>query len=436
MQKRYVIICSSSDEPGTLARVLAFLASHHINLKQIESRKSYSSEKIADIYIEFWHDFESTTPLVTFCDILAALRNMTLGLECIAEGTDTTQETDQVPWFPKNKRDLDVYSTRVLDFGEALEADHPGFLDPAYRARRLGIVQLAKTHISGEPIPRIDYTELEIATWRTVFSRLKAMYPSHACREYLQGFNLLQSEGIYSENSIPQLEEISNYLKARTGFSLKPVMGLLSSRDFLNGLAFRVFHSTQYIRHASKPFYTPEPDVCHELLGHVPLFCDRDFASFSQEIGLASLGASDEAIEKLASIYWFTIEFGLTEESDSNDPEAPKSTRAYGAGLLSSFGELEYCLSDDTVVKKDFDPSMASVTKYPITSYQPLYYVAKSFKDAQARIKAFSETLRRPFRLRYDPYTQSIVVLDRKEKIISYASELSLEFQNLLKSFE
>jgi len=262
---------------------------------------------------------------------------------------------------------------------------------------------------------------------RQVYISLIKRYPTHACREHQYVFPLLIQNCGYGPDNIPQLEDVSNFLKDCTGFTLRPVMGLLSSRDFLNGLAFRVFHSTQYIRHHSKPHYTPEPDVCHELLGHVPLFADPEFAAFSQEIGLASLGATDEDIVKLSTIYWFTIEFGLCKQSDG--------IKAYGAGLLSSYGELEYCLGEGPK-KLTFDPAQTAAQAYPITSYQPVYFVAESFADAQVKVREFAATLKRPFTVRYNPYCQTIEILDSKEKVIRYASGIGNDMQILLNSLK
>lgn len=301
-------------------------------------------------------------------------------------------------------------ASHTLDAGAELEADHPGFHDAAYRERRAMIDRLARDYRHGDPIPEIDYTDAEHATWREVYERLQPLHARYASRSFLEIQENLRARTGFGPERIPQARELSDYLVRRTGFRIRPVPGLLASRDFLAGLAFRVFFATQYIRHHSKPLYTPEPDVCHEFMGHVPMFADPAFADLSQEIGLASLGASDAEIERLARCYWFSVEFGLLREQGE--------LRAYGAGLLSSFGELEYACSperpaggvDARPELRPWVPADAAEQGFPITEYQPVYFVAESLVDASERMRTHCERLPRPFYARYVPMTQRIWV--------------------------
>uniref|UniRef100_A0A4W6C1D2 Tryptophan 5-hydroxylase 2 n=1 Tax=Lates calcarifer TaxID=8187 RepID=A0A4W6C1D2_LATCA len=276
-------------------------------------------------------------------------------------------------------------------------------------------VEVAMNYKFGQPIPRIDYTLEEIRTWGVVFRELTKLYPTHACREYLKNLPLLTKHCGYREDNIPQLEDVSLFLRERSGFTVRPVAGYLSPRDFLAGLAYRVFNCTQYVRHSTDPLYTPEPDTCHELLGHVPLLADPKFAQFSQEIGLASLGASDEDVQKLATCYFFTIEFGLCKQDGQ--------LRAYGAGLLSSIGELRHALSDQACVKM-FDPRTTCNQECLITTFQEVYFVSESFEEAKEKMREFAKTIKRPFSVYYNPYTQSIDLLKDTRSIENVVQDL------------
>ncbi|KAE8297180.1 Tryptophan 5-hydroxylase [Larimichthys crocea] len=278
------------------------------------------------------------------------------------------------------------------------------------------IIEISPSETSAHPDDA--FTAEEVRTWGMVFRELNKLYPSHACKEYLKNLPLLSKHCNYSEDNIPQLDDVSHFLKERTGFSIRPVAGYLSPRDFLAGLAFRVFHCTQYVRHSSNPLYTPEPDTCHELLGHVPLFAEPSFAEFSQEIGLASLGASDEAVQKLATCYFFTVEFGLCKQDGR--------LRAYGAGLLSSIGELKHALSGKACILP-FDPMVTSNQKCMITTFQDAYFVSDSFEEAKNKMREFAKTIQRPFTVRYNPYTQSVDVLKDTNSINSMVKDIRHE---------
>jgi phenylalanine-4-hydroxylase len=265
-------------------------------------------------------------------------------------------------------RDEDLPEFRDMKFEDIneLHLDHPGANDPAYRARRDYIASLAKKFRETGVITDVDYNEDEQNIWRVVANRLEEIQARRASKFYLKAKRDL---GISNER-IPQLTEMNRRLKECSNFRLAPVEGLVETRAFLSWLSWRTMLSTQYIRHASRPEYTPEPDIVHESIGHIPMFTNRSFADFSQYIGHGARIATDDQLEELGRLYWFTVEFGLIEEDGE--------TKAYGAGLLSSYGELENAFTDN-VERRPFDLNEVVKTTYDYSDMQPVLYVVPSY---------------------------------------------------------
>lgn len=392
-QPRISILADITNKPGSLHDILRYFWKYDVNLTRIESRPSRSDGSFM-MYI----DFEGRTGDKMVDNLLEKIRNQCNNVLVL--------DNKEVPWFPHHASELDKFANATLDGGSD-QADHPGFHDQVYIARRKELAKIAESYSIGKPIPRIEYTQTERDTWKEVYNRLMSLN-EFACREYKEIIPLMEKHCGYAPDNIPQVQDISDFLISRTGFRLRPVAGLLSSRHFLYGLAFKTFFSTQYIRHPSLPLYTPEPDICHELLGHAPMFADPDFADFSQEIGLASLGASDDDIAKLAACYWYSVEFGVLKEGEN--------TRAYGAGLLSSFGELKFSCDrnkkegEESAEYRPWDPAVAGVTPFPITQYQNTYFVADSLNDAKKKMRRYCEDLKRPFYARHNSLSDTVWV--------------------------
>lgn len=412
--QRAAIILRLRDGMSSLARVLKSVEKYQGTVCHLETRPNQLETFQLDALIKICMSRQN---LLQFLKTLRQSSSL-MGVTLIGEDNISAKN----PWFPRHASDLDNCNHLMTKYEPELDMNHPGFADKEYRARRKEIAEIAFAYKYGDPIPYITYSETENKTWQSVFNTVLDLNPKHACMEYRRVFKMLQDENIFVPERIPQLEEMSNFLRRQTGFSLRPAAGLLTARDFLASLAFRIFQSTQYVRHVNSPYHTPEPDCIHELLGHMPLLADPSFAQFSQEIGLASLGASDAEIEKLSTVYWFTVEFGLCKENGS--------VKAYGAGLLSSYGELLHALSDKPELRP-FEPASTAVQPYQDQEYQPVYYVAESFEDAKDKFRRWVSTMSRPFEVRFNPHTARVEVLDSVDKLESLVHQLNTEILHL-----
>jgi phenylalanine-4-hydroxylase len=214
------------------------------------------------------------------------------------------------------------------------------------------------------------YTASEHALWDRLFRRQSEMLPGRAVPAFLNGLDVLRM----SKPGIPDFAELSERLRRLTGWSVVAVPGLVPDEVFFRHLADRTFVAGRFIRTPEQTDYLEEPDVFHDVFGHVPLLADPTFADYMQAYGaggLRSLGFG--AMTKLARLYWYTVEFGLVRDGSG--------LRLFGAGIVSSHGESMFALDDPSPHRIAFDLPRVMRTRYRIDDYQQTYFVIDSFED-------------------------------------------------------
>ncbi|MCC6685905.1 MAG: phenylalanine 4-monooxygenase [Fimbriimonadaceae bacterium] len=228
------------------------------------------------------------------------------------------------------------------------------------------------------------YSEANHEAWRKLFARMQPRWEKYANEHFMRGIENLALD----PNAVPRLEEVNQFLNPLTGFKAKAVSGYVPAFQFFDSLRNREFPTTITIRRADKLDYLPEPDIFHDIAGHVPMHTDKAFADTLVRFGEAahtaaeiaqSIRDEDERAHKIANIikamarfFWFTIEFGLMRGMNGE-------TKVYGSGLLSSFGEIEYCIESSDVQRYPVQLEWVVNQYFEIDKYQPLLFIVDSF---------------------------------------------------------
>lgn len=214
------------------------------------------------------------------------------------------------------------------------------------------------------------YTEEEHAVWDLLYKRQSELLPGRTTQEFLNGLEALS----LSDGGIPNLDILNPKLEALTGWTVVMVPHLVPDDVFFEHLANRRFPAGRFIRKREQLDYLQEPDIFHDIFGHVPLLTQPIFADYMQAYGEGGLRSLKyDTLKNLARLYWYTVEFGLIQTDDG--------LRHYGAGIVSSFGEAQYSLESDSPHRIDFDLMRVMQTDYKIDDYQDCYFVIQSFDE-------------------------------------------------------
>ncbi len=214
------------------------------------------------------------------------------------------------------------------------------------------------------------YTAEEHATWDTLFERQAKLLPGRASQAYLNGLDALR----LSESGIPNFEELSERLMKLTGWQVVAVPGLVPDEVFFDHMANRRFVAGNFIRRPDQLDYLQEPDVFHDVFGHVPMLADPVFADYLAAYGRGGVRAMElGALKQLGRLYWYTVEFGLVQEAEG--------LRIYGAGIVSSSAESRFALDDPSPNRIGFDLRRVMRTEYRIDDFQQNYFVIPSFDE-------------------------------------------------------
>ena len=224
-----------------------------------------------------------------------------------------------------------------------------------------------------------NYTSEEHETWNLLYKKQMELLPNRACQEFLEGLKKLN----FTVDRIPALADVHEVLQETTGWGLVRVDGLVPEKEFFTLLAQRQFPSTDFIRQRTDLNYTPAPDMFHDLFGHMSLITNKDFASFFQVMGQVGLKAEGELLKEVQRLYWFTVEFGLIQNSGKN--------RIYGSGILSSPGEVVYSLSEK-VKAHTFKVPAVIKQEYDIWHMQEELFVIQSFEQLKQEFVTYGQS--------------------------------------------